>query len=76
MTTTKSDVAWLIEKVQAARAGGPEYWSVTDHDEDQNLYGWATDPNGAMRFDNQTTAQDYIDVHAIEDAEAIEHAWV
>lgn len=76
MTTTKSDVAWLIEKPQAARAGSPEYYGVVDHDEDRPSYGWTADPNGAERFATQAAAEEYIGVHAIEDAVAVEHAWV
>ena len=76
MNTTKSDVAWLIELAQHARDGGPEYWSAIDHDGDRTIYGWDRDVNHAMRFGDQKAAQTYIDVFAIENADAIEHAWM
>lgn len=76
MTTTKSDVAWLIELPQEHRDGPPEYWSAVDHDGDRNIYGWDRDVNHAMRFGSEEAAQTYIGVFDIEHAVAVEHAWV
>ena len=74
-STTKSDVAWLIEKPQRARLGPPEYYTQADHDADRQVYGWGFHADAAMKFATQQAAQEYIDVHAIEYGVAVEHAW-
>jgi hypothetical protein len=66
----------MIEKPQAARSGGPEYYGVVDHDADQNIWGWTTEVDHGLKFDTQQHAQEYIDVYGIEDAVTVEHAWM
>lgn len=71
MTTSKSDVAWLIEKPQHARPGSPPiYWGYEEGSE-----GWTADIKEAIRFDTQDEADMHASDCGILEHVAVEHAW-
>lgn len=67
--TSKSDVAWLIERPVPGER--PEWWGW-----DEGREAWTGDHQDARRFATKEAAQEVADVFGFEDFTITEHVWV
>jgi hypothetical protein len=64
------ETAWLIEL--APGRGTPTWWGRVD---DEDILGWTTDNQKAIRFAREQDAQAIIDDTGWNDVKATEHMW-